>query len=146
MRSVSAICASDANAGWQHVNISRKRSSGISLSAALATSGVIAVLTGVDADKDGVQPVGHNPLPANPYEAMIRESDVVFVAPHPPMPADSVRFVGEIVAMVIAETPGAARDGAERVVVDSTPLPAVTASLAAASDKAPILYDEEERP
>ena len=59
------------------------------------------------------------------------------MAPHPPMPADRVRFVGEVVAMVIAETPAAARDGAERVVVEWTPLPAVTASLAAAAPDAP---------
>ena len=65
-----------------------------------------------------------------------------FVAPHPPMPADRVRFAGEVVAMVIAETPAAARDGAERVGVDWTPLPAVTASIAAAAPAAPILYED----
>src|SRR5207302_545299 len=66
---------------------------------------------------------------------------VAFVAPHPPMPADRVRFVGEVVAMVIAETPAAARDGAERVEVAWTALPAVTASTAAAQPDAPLLYD-----
>jgi carbon-monoxide dehydrogenase large subunit len=67
---------------------------------------------------------------------------VAFVAPHPPMPADRARFAGEIVAMVIAETPGAARDGAERVEVEWMPLPAVTASLAAADPGAPLVWDE----
>ena len=43
--------------------------------------------------------------------------------------------------MVIAETPAAARDGAERVVVDWAPLPAVTASADAAAPDAPILWD-----
>ncbi len=109
--------------------------------AALATSGVIAVLTGADAAADGVKPVTHSPMPGNPYEEMIRTPDVAFVAPHPPMPADRVRFVGEIVAMVIAETPGAARDGAERVVVEWAPLPAATSSRAAAAPDAAILYD-----
>src|SRR5437899_13060967 len=80
-------------------------------------------------------------LPGNPHEDMLRSRDVAFVAPHPPMPADRVRFVGEVVAMVIAETPAAARDGAERVEVAWTALPAVTASAAAAHPDAPILYD-----
>jgi len=114
----------------------------IDTAAALATPGVIAVLTGEDAVADGVKPIKHSPMPANSYEEMIRSSDVVFVAPHPPMPADRVRFVGGIAAMVIAETPAAARDGAERVAVDWIPLPAVTTSLASAALGAPILYEE----
>jgi carbon-monoxide dehydrogenase large subunit len=113
----------------------------IDTAAALTTPGVIAVLTGADADADGVKPITHSPVPANPYEEILRRRDVVFVAPHPPMPADGARFVGEAVVMVIAETPAAARDGAERVVVDWAPLPAVTASLTAAGPDAPILYD-----
>ena len=109
---------------------------GIDTAAALATPGVIAVLTGEDAVADGVKPVTHSPMPGNPHEEMVRPDDVSFVAPHPPMPADRVRFAGEVVAMVIAETPAA-----ERVGVEWTPLPAVTASLAAAAPDAPILYD-----
>src|SRR5436309_1274570 len=72
---------------------------------------------------------------------MLRRRDVAFIAPHPPIPADRVRFVGEVVAMVVAETPAAARDGAERVEVSWTALPAVTASTAAARPDAPLLYD-----
>ena len=114
----------------------------IDTTGALATPGVVAVLTGEDAAADGLKPVTHSPMPGNPHEEVIRDRDVSFVAPHPAIPADRVRFVGEVVAMVIAETPAAARDGAERVVVEWTPLPAVTASLAAAGPDAPVLYDE----
>ena len=114
---------------------------GIDTEAALATPGVIAVLTGEDAAADGMKPVTHSPMPGNPHEEMVRGGDVSFVAPHPPMPADRVRFAGEVVAMVVADTPAAARDGVERVGVEWTPLPAVTASLAAAAPGAPILYD-----
>src|SRR6059036_1208636 len=113
----------------------------IETAAALATPGVIAVLTGEDAAVDGVKPLTHSPIPVNPHEHVIRAHDIAFVAPHPPMPADRVRFVGETVAMIIADTPDAARDGAERVVVDWTPLPAVTTSRASAGPDAPILYD-----
>jgi aerobic carbon-monoxide dehydrogenase large subunit len=113
----------------------------IDTAAALATPGVIAVLTGREAVADDVKSVRHSPMPENPYEEMIRDRHVSFIAPHPPIPADRVRFAGEVVAMVVAETPAAARDGAERVDVDWTPLPAVTGSLAAAGPEAPILYD-----
>src|SRR5437870_9104251 len=43
----------------------------------------------------------HSPMPGNPHEEMIRAPDVAFIAPHPPMPAGRVRFVGEVVAMVV---------------------------------------------
>jgi len=114
----------------------------VDTAAALAAPGVIAVLTGRDAAADGVKPITHTPVPANPHEEVIRPRDVLFVAPHPPMPADRARFVGAIVAMVVADTPAAARDAAERVVVDWEPLPAVTGSLAAAAPDAPILWGE----
>jgi carbon-monoxide dehydrogenase large subunit len=110
--------------------------------AALATPGVIAVLTGADAIADGLRPITHSPLSSNPYEEMVHARDVRFVAPHPPLPADRARFAGEIVAMVVGETAAAARDGAERVVVEWTPLPAVTASATAAGPEAPIVWDE----
>jgi aerobic carbon-monoxide dehydrogenase large subunit len=113
----------------------------VETAAALATPGVVAVLTGRDAAADGVGPITHRPMPSSPYEVMIREGDVAFIAPHPPMPADRVRFAGEIVAMVVAETPAAARDGTERVVVEWTPLRAAPSSLAAAAPDAPLLYE-----
>src|SRR4029077_598432 len=113
----------------------------VDVAAALATQGVIAVLTGADAAADGMKPLTHSPMPGNPHEDMLRPRDVAFIAPHPPMPADGVRFVGEIVAMVVAETPAAARDGADRVEVEWTALPALTPINAAARPDPPILYD-----
>jgi len=114
----------------------------IGTAAALATPGVIAALTGENAAADGIKPLTHSPMPGNPYEEMIRPDDVSFIAPHAPIPADRVRFVGEVVAMVIAETPAAARDGAERIAVDWEPLRAVTGSTAAAALDAPVLYED----
>jgi aerobic carbon-monoxide dehydrogenase large subunit len=113
----------------------------IDTAAALVTPGVIAVLTGRDAAADGVGPLTHRPMPSSRYEKIIRDGDLAFHAPHPPMPADRVRFVGEIVAMVVAETQAAARDGAERVSVEWEPLPAAPASLDAAAPGAPLLYE-----
>ncbi|HXJ83278.1 MAG TPA: hypothetical protein VMS64_31920 [Candidatus Methylomirabilis sp.] len=66
--------------------------------------GVIAVLTGDDAIADGLAPIPHRPVPTNPHEFPLagRDGSDVFVAPHPTLPADTVLFVGEPVAMVIA--------------------------------------------
>ena len=110
--------------------------------AALSVPGVLAVLTGTDtAELAGIP---HRPVPTNPHEVPLRSRDgsAFFVAPHPPLPADRVRHVGEPIAMVIAETPALARDGVERVVVDYDPLPAVVGALDAVAPAAPIVWDE----
>lgn len=116
----------------------------IDAAGALAVPGVIAVLTGADAAADGLQPIPHRPLPSNPNEVPLgsRDPSAFFLAPHPPLPGDRVRFVGEPVAMVIAETPASARDGAERVAVDYEPLPAVTGTAEAAGAGAPLVWDD----
>jgi aerobic carbon-monoxide dehydrogenase large subunit len=113
--------------------------------AALKVPGVITVLTGADSAADGLQPIPHRPVPANPYEPQLRNRDGAehFVAPHPPLPTDGrVRMVGEPVAMVIAESAAAARDGAEAVSVEYDPLPVVTRALQAAAPGAPLVWDE----
>src|SRR6266508_2706272 len=74
----------------------------------------------------------------------------------PPMPAGSapaafarpvlaeatVRFLGEPVAVVVAETRAQALDAVEAVAVDYEPLPVVVDPLAAADDQAPLLFPE----
>jgi carbon-monoxide dehydrogenase large subunit len=110
---------------------------------ALAVPGVIAVLTGLDASVDGLAPIPHHPVPTNPHEFPLAgpEGSDVFVAPHPVLPGDGVRFVGQAVAMVVADTVAAAADGAERVVVDYEPRPAVTATREAAGAGAPLVWE-----
>jgi carbon-monoxide dehydrogenase large subunit len=111
---------------------------------ALKVPGVIAVLTGRDAADDGLALIPHRPVPTNPHEFPLagRDGGDVFIAPHPPLPADRARFVGEALAMVIAETAAAAADGAERVTVTYEPLPSVTVTRDAARPDAPIVWDE----
>src|SRR3989441_2630794 len=110
----------------------------------LKVPGVIALRAGEDAAADRLRPLPHHPVPTNPYEVPLKSRDgsEFFIAPHLPLPPDRARFVGEAVAMVIAETPAAARDGAERVAVDYAPLPAITVTADAAAAGAPILWDE----
>ncbi|WP_315705305.1 MULTISPECIES: xanthine dehydrogenase family protein molybdopterin-binding subunit [unclassified Bradyrhizobium] len=57
------------------------------------------------------------------------------------LPTDKVRFVGDPVAFVVAETMNQARDAAEAVEVDIEPLPAVTNAEEATRPGAPQLYD-----
>ena len=116
----------------------------IDVTGAQMMPGVIAVLTGQDAAADGLRPIPHRPVPTNPHEVPLRSRDgsAFFIAPHVPLPVDRVRCVGEAVALVLAETPAAARDAAERVVVDYEPLPGVTATTDATAARAPRVWDE----
>src|SRR5262249_57606265 len=71
-----------------------------------------------------------------------RDGSPVHVAPHYVLPTDRVRHVGTAVAFVIAETLAAAKDAAERIVVEYDLLPAVTGANAALALGAPRLYDD----
>ncbi|OAI51100.1 hypothetical protein AYO46_01975 [Betaproteobacteria bacterium SCGC AG-212-J23] len=76
--------------------------------------GVIAVLTGKDAVADGLKAIPFRPISPNPHEVPLMGS----FPPFPVLTADRVRFVGEAVALVVAETRALARDAAERVEVE----------------------------
>jgi carbon-monoxide dehydrogenase large subunit len=110
---------------------------------ALKTSGVIAVLTGADAAADGLSAIPHRPVPTNPHEVPLKSRDgsPFFVSPHTPLPTDRARYVGEAVAVVVAETPAAARDGAERVLVDWAPRSAAVTAADATAGGAPRVWD-----
>jgi carbon-monoxide dehydrogenase large subunit len=60
----------------------------------------------------------------------------------PVFATDKVRFVGDIVAAVVAETRAQAVDAVERVVVEYDTLPSVTSPLDALSPDAPLLFSE----
>jgi len=90
----------------------------IDSTAALAVPGVLAVLVGSDAAADGLKPIPFRPISPNPHEVPLKGS----FPPFPVLSADEVCFVGEAVAVVVAETRALARDAAERVEVDYQPL------------------------
>jgi len=112
--------------------------------AALKTPGVLAAFTGADVARAGLRPMPHRPVPTNPHEVPLKSPDgsAFYVAPHPTLPVDRARFVGEPVAIVIAESVSVARDGAERVVVDWEPLPAAVTAAEATAPGAVALWDE----
>jgi carbon-monoxide dehydrogenase large subunit len=115
----------------------------ISTARAAAMPGVLAVLTARDAARDGIRPIPHKPLTVNPHEVSLKNRDgsAFYIPPCAAIAADKALFVGEVVAVVIAETVMAARDAAEQVEIDYQPLPAVSATLAAASADAPRVWD-----
>ena len=60
----------------------------------------------------------------------------------PVFAGETVRFVGDIVAAVVAETPSQATDAAAAIIVDYGPLPAVISPLDAMAPDAPLLFPE----
>ena len=106
---------------------------------ARAMPGVLAVLTGADYASEGLQPMAHAPAAQSPPDIRLENTDGTAVeAPGQyPLAVGRVRFVGEAVAFVIAETVAQARDAAERVQVEYHPLPAVTVAAQATASGAP---------
>jgi carbon-monoxide dehydrogenase large subunit len=64
------------------------------------------------------------------------------VMSRPPLAKGTVRFVGDTIAVVVAETPEQAVDAAGEVIVDYDPLPAVADAEAALADGAPVLFPD----
>jgi carbon-monoxide dehydrogenase large subunit len=91
---------------------------GVDTSRALAMPGVLAVLTGRDAVAAGLGAIP----PAASFPG--RGGKLLAVAPMPPLAVDRVRYVGEAVAIAVAETAAQAADAAALVILDLDPLPA----------------------
>jgi carbon-monoxide dehydrogenase large subunit len=111
--------------------------------AALAAPAVLAVLTGADYLAAGLGPIPHNPGLSAPPDVQARLCGGAPIATrHYPLPADRVRFVGEPVAIVVAETIAAAKDAVELVEIVWEPLPTVVRATDAVASDAPVLWDE----
>jgi aerobic carbon-monoxide dehydrogenase large subunit len=110
------------------------RINSIDTSAARAMPGVVAVFTG--ADLTDVAPIPGGIGFPRPDGSPAPKTDRPLIA------ADRVRFVGEPVAMVLAETLEAGKDAAEAVMVDYTELPLITDAVAALESGAPKVWDD----
>jgi aerobic carbon-monoxide dehydrogenase large subunit len=119
---------------------------GIDVGPAARAPGVLDVLTGSDAAEDGMQPIPQRPVPANPYEVPLKSRDgsPFLIAPHPVLALSKTRYVGEPVAVVVAETLWQAMDAAERLAVEYEPLPAVVRSADALAPGAPLVWEEHD--
>ena len=106
----------------------------IDTSAAQGMPGVLAVYTGKELAAYGTLKC------VVPFKN--RDGSEMKKPARPSLPTDKVRFVGDPVAVVIAETLAQAKDAAEAVELDIETLPAVTKASAAAAADAPQLYDD----
>ncbi|MBI3942083.1 MAG: xanthine dehydrogenase family protein molybdopterin-binding subunit, partial [Chloroflexi bacterium] len=109
----------------------RARIKSINTTKAAAASGVVAVYTGKD-----MQAAGVNSLPVGWLHAGIK------IPPHPPIAVDRVNYVGDAVAVVVAQSPGAAKDAAALIEVDYDVLPAVVDAAKALEEGAPQIHDD----
>ncbi len=111
---------------YAHAKVTR-----VDIGDALATPRVIAVLTGADMQADGIGGL--------PCGWMVKQKDGTDMRSpnHPPLVVDKVNYAGEPVAIVIAETVEAARQGADAVAVDYDELQAII-DLGTATDSSEI--------
>src|SRR6516225_2668391 len=107
----------------------------IDVSRAQTAPGVLAVLTGADWQASGW---GNLPVPGG----LKRRDGSVFRPPYPALVKDRVRFVGDYVAFVVAQTYNQALDAAELVAVDYEPLPVCVSTAEATAKGAPRVWDE----
>src|SRR5712672_755132 len=109
-----------------HAKIAR-----IDATAAKKLKGVVAVYTGKDLVDGGVKPI--------PVGWLIPG---IKIPARNPLAVDRARYMGEAVAVVIADSPYTARDAAELVEVDYEPLPVVADAAKAVQPGAPAVHDE----
>jgi aerobic carbon-monoxide dehydrogenase large subunit len=105
----------------------------IETGAARAMPGVLAVYTAADLS-------GYGPLKCNlPLKS--RDGSAIRYTPRPALTGDKVRFVGDPVACVVAETVAQAKDAAEAVTIDVEPLEPVLKPADAVKPGAPLVFD-----
>jgi carbon-monoxide dehydrogenase large subunit len=108
---------------------------GIDTTAAKKMPGVLGVWTGADLASAGYGPYTCGlPLKSRDGTPLLQTNRTALMT-------DKVRYVGDPVAFVVAQTLAQARDAAEAVQLDIEPLPAVTSAEEAAKPGAPQLYD-----
>src|SRR5207237_7369769 len=107
---------------------------GVSVDTAKAMPGVLAIYTAADLAAYGPHKcmLDFKQRDGSPMKRPIRRS----------LASDKVRFVGDPVACVVANSAVQAKDAAEAVELDIEPLPAVALASAAAKPDAPQLYDD----
>src|SRR5271169_1221068 len=101
-----------------------------------AAPGMLCVLTGEDLARRGLGTL----LPA--VRRRRRNGAPAFVCPQPLLAGDRVRYVGDPVAFIVAESVNQAKDAAELIDIDYELLPAVIGAEAALASGAPAVWDD----
>jgi carbon-monoxide dehydrogenase large subunit len=107
----------------------------IKTDSAKAAPGVLAVITAVDWKKAGL-----GELPSH-TGLKRRDGSPMFKAAYPVLAEDRVRWVGDPIAFVVAETTAQAADAAEMIEVDYEPLPAVVSTAKATEPGSAKVWD-----
>ena len=108
----------------------------IDITTAKMAPGVLAVLTSAD-----IKAAGYGDLPV-PGGLKRRDGSPMYRPRYPILAEDRVRWVGDSVAFVVAETVAQALDAAEMISVDYEELPAVTSTVEAPKPGAPQVWDD----
>jgi carbon-monoxide dehydrogenase large subunit len=106
----------------------------IDVAKAKQSPGVVDIFTGADLQ-------GVNGLPCG-WLITGTDGKPMNEPPHPVLAQGKVRYVGDAVALVIAESPAQAKDAAEQIVVDYDVLPSAVDSLDALADGAPQIHEQ----
>jgi len=114
---------------------------------AKAKTGVLGIFTGKDCEADGLGQIPHSPFPSTKFDMKLHGpggtvGDNSFAGINTVLPTDKGRYVGEAIAMVVAETKMQAAEAAECLEIDYEILPSVTNTRAAAGESASKLYSE----
>src|SRR5262245_19399953 len=109
--------------------------------------GVLAVLTGADFKADGLNPIPQDasitaPDRAAPDVLLINNSGPTIQTPYYALAVSKVRYVGEAVVLVVAETLAIARDAAELVTIEYELLPAAIDAEEAVKPGAALLWEQ----
>ncbi len=109
---------------------------GIDTSAASDLSGVLAIYTGEDIFADNLG------VPGMPVKWLRPDGQPMKSRPQPPLALGRVRYVGDPVVLVVAETLDQATDAAEAVMVNYDPLPSITDTAKTIDKDAPRVWDD----
>ena len=108
----------------------------IDTAAAAALPGVLAVYTGMDVAADNLG------VPGMPAKWLRPDGQPMKYRPQPPLALGRVRYVGDPVALIVADTLAQAHDAAEAVLVDYNPLPSVTDTARTVDADAPVIWED----
>ena len=138
--------AGQARAYFVRSTYAHARILSVDLTAASAMPGVLMILTARDWADAGLKGIPHGANPVDMLDASIpaltdRRGQAHFMCDNLPFCSDRVRYVGDVIACVVAETVSEAKNAAEAVEVEYESLPAVVESEDAVAPGAPLLWE-----
>ncbi len=123
-----------AHVFFLRADVAHAKINGLNSDAAAAMPGVVRIFTGADFEGVGGLPCG--------WQIHSKDGSPMNEPPHPVIAQGKIRYVGEIVAAVVADTLEQARDAAEAIELDLEELPAVVDMKAALADGSALVHDE----